>query len=72
MAVHSRNVIAGDVVRVRSGMYRGDVGKIHNGRICEVLEVRNGDIIVCSIDEKTPRLEKAHHAPHALEKRVIS
>ena len=71
LAVHSKNVVAGDVVRVRSGAYRGELGKIHNGRLCKVLETRDGDIVVCSIDEMLPYLGRTHHAPHTLEKRVV-
>ena len=71
LAVHSKNVVAGDVVRVRSSAYRGELGKIHNGRLCKVLEARDGDIIVCSIDEMLPYLSRTHHAPHTLEKRVV-
>ena len=70
--VTANNIAVGDVVRVKLHSYSGVVGSIHNGRYCEVLDVRDGDIIVCSIDDVTPVLSETHHSPYALEKMAIS
>jgi signal peptidase I len=58
----------GDVVIVNSDAYSGDVGEMHNGRVCKVLETRDGDVIVMSIDERKPQLWWTHHSPHVLKK----
>jgi hypothetical protein len=68
--VHVRNVRPGDIVRVRENAYSGATGHAHNGRICKVLEVKGGDIIVKSIDDRLPLLDKTYHSPTVLEKEV--
>lgn len=58
----------GDKVRVMRDAYEGEeIGRIHNGRVCEVLEVKDGDVICRSIDDREPVLEGAHYAPYRLE-----
>lgn len=61
----------GDRVRVLRDAFASEaLGRLHNGRICEVLEVRDGDVICRSIDDREPRLDGAHYAPYLLEQRV--
>jgi hypothetical protein len=58
----------GDKVRVlRDAFDSAELGRIHNGRVCEVLEVKDGDVICRSIDERSPVLDDAHYAPYLLE-----
>lgn len=64
------NVNPGDIVRVRDGAYSGSTGAIHNGRTCEVIEVRGGDVIVRSVDGRKPSLSETRHPPYNLEKLV--
>lgn len=71
ISVHVRNVLPGDIVRVRENAYSGNTGAMHNGRICEVLLVRGGDVVVKSVDGKQPALEKTYHSPAVLEKEVL-
>lgn len=71
VSVHVRNVQPGDIVRVRENAYSGNTGKAHNGRICEVLLVVGGDVVVKSVDGKQPVLEKTYHSPTVLEKEVL-
>lgn len=59
-----------DVVRIKVDAFDGELGVVHNGRIGRVVGVRYGDIIVKTIDNKTPLLDGAHYSPHALEKLV--
>lgn len=57
-----------DKVRVKADAFTGELGPRHNGRVCKVVGVRYGDIIVKSIDGKTPELDGTHYSPHDLEK----
>ena len=58
----------GDKVRVlRDAFDSADLGRIHNGRVCEVLEVKDGDVICRSTDGRSPALDGAHYAPYLLE-----
>lgn len=58
----------GDKVRVlRDAFDLESLALIHNGRICEVLAVKGGDVVVRSIDGRTPMLDGAHYAPYKLE-----
>lgn len=59
-----------DVVRVKLDAYSGSLGRLHNGRICKIVAIRYGDIVVKSVDNKDPVLEGAHYSPHSLEKLV--
>lgn len=68
VSVHVRNIKPGDIVRVRENAYSGSTGATHNGRLCEVLEIKGGDVIVKSIDNKLPKLTKTYYQPTALEK----
>jgi len=67
---NTANVKQGDVVRVKNDAYMGSTGDIHNGRLCEVIGVVGGDIVVKSIDELKPQLTKTYHPPYNLEKMV--
>jgi hypothetical protein len=59
---------AGDKVRVlRDAFDSADLGRVHNGRVCEVLEVKDGDVICRSTDGRNPVLNGAHYAPYLLE-----
>jgi dimeric dUTPase (all-alpha-NTP-PPase superfamily) len=70
--VMTNSIVIGDMVRVKLHSYSGVVGEIHNGRYCEVLDIRDGDVIVSSIDGLTPSLSETHHSPNVLEKMVIA
>lgn len=59
-----------DIVRVKTDAFDGELGVVHNGRIGKVVGVRYGDIIVKTVDDKTPLLDGAHYSPHMLEKLV--
>lgn len=67
---HASNTKPGDVVRVIDGSFSKNLGEMHNGRICEVTEVRGGDFIVRSIDGRDPELKRTFYSPNILEKRV--
>jgi hypothetical protein len=60
----------GDYVRVHHDAFDGSVGAVHNGRRGVIIAIRSGDIIVNSIDDKTPKLEGSHYSPFKLQKRV--
>ena len=68
--VSSRDAQIGDVVRVKLDAYSGVVGEIHNGRHCEILAIRDGDVVVRSVDGILPELSETHHSPYSLEKRA--
>lgn len=59
-----------DIVRVKVDAYNGDLGRLHNGRIGKIVGIRYGDIVVKTIDGKTPELSGAHYSPHLLEKLI--
>lgn len=63
-------ILRGDTVRVKADAYKGDVGKIHNGRVGRVVGARSGDVIFKSTDDRTPTLEGVHYRPDVLEKRI--
>lgn len=52
---------------LRDAFDSSDLGQIHNGRVCEVLEVKHGDVICRSTDARSPQLDGAHYAPYLLE-----
>ena len=63
-----RQIKAGEKVRVLRDAYSDlKLGMLHNGRILEVIEVKDGDVICASIDEREPKLNGAHYAPYTLE-----
>jgi len=65
------NVSVDDRVRVKLDAYTNNiVGDIHNGRLCRVVSVASGEIVVCSIDQQLPILTETRHSPYALEKEV--
>ena len=59
-----------DIVRVKTDVFNGDLGKMHNGRVGKVVGVRYGDIIVKTIDDRLPVLDGSHYSPHMLDKLV--
>lgn len=62
----------GDEVRVMRGAYRSyEVGRVHNGRLCEVINISGGDVVVKSIDDIAPRLTNTVHPPQYLEKKRV-
>lgn len=61
-------IVVTDKVRVKADAFLGKVGTMHNGRVCRVVGVRYGDVVVKSIDGKSPDLEGTHYSPHELEK----
>lgn len=65
---HITEMSVGDVVRVKDDAYKTDIGVVHNGRICEILEIHYGDVIVRSIDDRAPVLLRTHHSPDVLQK----
>ena len=69
---HAGNTKPGDIVKVKDDAFSTELGALHNGRICEVLDIKFGDFIVKSIDEKKPVLKKTYYSPNILEKMVIS
>jgi hypothetical protein len=63
-------ITVGDIVRVKSDAFTGDLGKSHNGRRGRVVAVRYGDVIFKSEDGLEPALNGAHYSPYSLEKLV--
>lgn len=59
-----------DIIRVKTDVFNGDLGKMHNGRVGKVVGVRYGDIVVKTIDSREPVLDGSHYSPHMLEKLV--
>lgn len=70
IAAHATNTQVGDVIRVKKDAFANKTGESHNGRICEVLEIKGGDFIVKSIDDKKPILKRTFYSPNILEKKV--
>lgn len=60
----------GDTVRIKKDAFTGKSGEIQNGRVCRVVSIRSGDIILRSIDEKDFLIDGVHYAPEVLEKKV--
>lgn len=61
----------GDEVRVARSAYRSyDIGRLHNGRLCKVTGFAHGDVIVSTIDDRVPVLEKVHHPSYNLERKA--
>ena len=67
---HAVNTKVGDIVRVKENTFSTRLGALHNGRVCEVLEIGGGDFIVKSVDDKKPTLKRTFYSPNILEKRV--
>jgi len=70
IAAHPTNTKIGDIVRVKEDAFNTDLGEAHNGRVCEVIEIKSGDFVVKSIDDRDPLLKKTYYSPNILEKRV--
>lgn len=62
----------GDVVRVGLKAYRGEAGRLHNGRVGVVKLIRYGDVIVRPMGDDRWYTEDVHHPPYKLEKKVIA
>ena len=61
----------GDEVRVSHAAYSSyDVGRLHNGRLCRVIGLQNGDVVVETIDGRHPPLKKVHHPAYKLERKA--
>lgn len=69
--VSATDVRPGDTVKVDAAAYKTKATAIHNGRICKVVSVESGDVVVASIDGKLPYLKSTRHAPHVLRKMVV-
>lgn len=65
---HIAEMQIGDIVKVKDNAYKKDIGKMHNGRICEIIEISYGDVVVRSIDDRLPVLGRTHHSPNVLQK----
>lgn len=61
-------VRVGDTVRVKPDAYSGAAGAYHNGRVCRVVAMRYGDIIVR--DDADPDYTGQHHQAAALQRQV--
>lgn len=59
-----------DIVRVKLDAFDGPAGVMHNGRIAKIVGIRYGDIVVKSVDGKTPVIDGAHYKPNMLEKLI--
>ena len=58
----------GLIVRVKPDAFDIDrLAKTHNGRIGKILEVRDGDVILETVDGKKPHLTGAHYSPWILQ-----
>lgn len=68
--VSCASVQVGDILRVKLDAYSTKGCAIHNGRIVKVVDVRNGDIHVTTIDCSLPFIKEARHSPYKLEKAV--
>jgi hypothetical protein len=69
-SVNPLTVCVGDVLRVKLDAYRSDAGKIHNGRIVKVNQIKDGDVYVTTVDYKSPHIQTARHSPYVLERAV--
>jgi hypothetical protein len=65
------DVAIGDVVMVKLDAYDKEIGEMHNGRICEVVDIMYGNVIVKSIDQRLPKLSRTYHSPYMLLKEVL-
>lgn len=72
IAAQPGQISVADIVRVKPDAYDGELGQIHNSRIGRVVGIRYGDIIVKTVDGKTPVIDGAHYKPHLLEKLIRS
>lgn len=68
--VQPGNIKVSEIVRTKIDLFDGELGPIHNGRVCRVVGVRYGDVIVRSIDDRDPVLDGTHYSPHDLQKLV--
>lgn len=69
--VSASDLKTGDVLRVKVDAYKTAAGKIHNGRLVRVIDVKDGDVHVTTIDLRLPYVSGARHAPYRLEKKVV-
>jgi hypothetical protein len=61
-----------DVLRVKKDAYKTDAGRLHNGRLVKVVDIKDGDIYVTTIDYKTPHIHSARHPAYKLEKKIAA
>lgn len=59
----------GQIVRIAPDAFKGNLGRMHNGRLVKVVARRWGDIIVDSVDGKNPELRGAHYPPNVIQVR---
>jgi hypothetical protein len=52
---------------MKNAFTHDSLAKTHKGRICVVLEVKGGDVICKSIDDRLPLLKGAHYPSDNLE-----
>jgi len=65
------DIRAGDRVRVVRDAFTDPEGsRLHNGRVCEVIEVHDADVVCRSVDGREPALTAARYAPYLLEQWV--
>lgn len=62
----------GDVLRVKNNAYTTDAGKLHNGRLVKVTNIKDGDVYVTTIDYKLPHVTSARHPMYKLEKKLVT
>ena len=64
------NVSVDDYVRVKLDAYANNiVGDIHNGRLCRVISVASGEIVVRSVDQQLQILQHFPNESHFQSKR---
>lgn len=68
--VQRKDVIVGEILRVKHDAYSTDAGVFHNGRLVEVIKVDNGDVYVRTIDKQTPEIHEARHPHYKLERQT--
>ena len=61
-----------DILRVKKDAYKTDAGRLHNGRLVKVVDIKDGDIYVTTIDYKTPHIQSARHPAYKLEKKIVT
>ena len=68
--VEMKDIRVGDVLRVRKDAYTGKAAEAHNGRLVKVIDRKDGDVVVHTIDMKLPYMTGTRHAPYRLERKV--
>jgi hypothetical protein len=60
----------GDTMRTKFNAFDGEKGKTMNNRRCKVVGIRYGNIVLRSIDEKSPVIDGTHFNTSQLEKLI--